>query len=125
MEFQGISVIEGGGDEHPDLRRTNYGILLNRQYSGILDGDLPMKVSVAFAAVVASCLSGGVINYAWSGDLEAALENISIRRGMFPRRLRITNSYALLKEQMCSAQTRKKILTRLPQTLPRLYPTPY
>ena len=48
-----------------------------------------MKVSVAFAAVVASCLSGGVINYAWSGDLEAALENISIRsdEGNVPKKV--------------------------------------
>ena len=38
-----------------------------------------MKGSVAFAIVVTCCLSGGVVGGAWAGDLEAALENISIR----------------------------------------------
>lgn len=38
-----------------------------------------MKASVALATAVVCGLSGGYWNYAWSGDLEAALENISIR----------------------------------------------
>jgi len=38
-----------------------------------------MKGSVAFATIVACCLSGSVVGCAWAGDLEAALENISIR----------------------------------------------
>ena len=38
-----------------------------------------MRVSVVLATALMCGLSGGCLNYAWSGDLEAALENISIR----------------------------------------------
>ena len=38
-----------------------------------------MKRSIAFATAVACGLCGGYVGAAWSGDLEAALENVSIR----------------------------------------------
>ena len=52
-----------------------------------------MKGSVALAAVVAGTLSGGFVDYAWSGDLEAALENISIRSdaGNAPKKVETNN----------------------------------
>ena len=48
-----------------------------------------MRLSVALATAIACGLSGGYIHYAWSGDLEAALENISISSdaGSAPKKL--------------------------------------
>ena len=37
-----------------------------------------MKTSVVFATSLACCLMGGMSPYAWSEDLDSALENISI-----------------------------------------------
>ncbi len=37
-----------------------------------------MKTSVALVVGITSCLISGVSTYAWSGDLDSALENVTI-----------------------------------------------